>query len=260
MDLTLYVWRQAGPDQPGRMERYEARGVNEHSSFLEMLDVLNQQLIAKGEDPIAFDHDCREGICGSCGFVINGEAHGPLPHTTVCQLHMRHFKSGDTLYLEPWRSKAFPVVKDLMVDRSAFDRVVQSGGFITVSTGSAPEANLTLIPKPLADRAFEAAECIGCGACVAQCPNSAAQLFTSAKVSHLGLLPQGQPERDRRAVAMVETMEEQGFGSCSNYAECEAVCPKGISIDFIARMNRDYLKAKASGPASSPPRRAARRC
>ena len=247
MDLTLYVWRQAGPDQPGRMERYEARGVNEHSSFLEMLDVLNQQLIAKGDDPIAFDHDCREGICGSCGFVINGEAHGPLPHTTVCQLHMRHFKSGDTLYLEPWRSKAFPVVKDLMVDRSAFDRVVQSGGFITVSTGSAPEANLTLIPKPLADRAFEAAECIGCGACVAQCPNGAAQLFTSAKVSHLGLLPQGQPERDQRAVAMVETMEEQGFGSCSNYAECEAVCPKGISIDFIARMNRDYLKAKASG-------------
>jgi len=247
MDLTLYVWRQAGPDKPGRMERYEARGVNEHSSFLEMLDVLNQQLIAKGEDPVAFDHDCREGICGSCGFVINGEAHGPQPHTTVCQLHMRHFKSGDTLYLEPWRSKAFPVVKDLMVDRSAFDRVVQSGGFITVSTGSAPEANLTPIPKPLADRAFEAAECIGCGACVAQCPNGAAQLFTSAKVSHLGLLPQGQPERDRRAVAMVETMEAQGFGSCSNYAECEAVCPKGISIDFIARMNRDYLKAKASG-------------
>ena len=253
MDLTLYVWRQAGPDQPGRMERYEARGVNEHSSFLEMLDVLNQQLIAKGDDPIAFDHDCREGICGSCGFVINGEAHGPLPHTTVCQLHMRHFKSGDTLYLEPWRSKAFPVVKDLMVDRSAFDRVVQSGGFITVSTGSAPEANLTLIPKPLADRAFEAAECIGCGACVAQCPNGAAQLFTSAKVSHLGLLPQGQPERDQRAVAMVETMEEQGFGSCSNYAECEAVCPKGISIDFIARMNRDYLKAKASGVTKAAP-------
>jgi succinate dehydrogenase / fumarate reductase iron-sulfur subunit len=253
MNLTLYIWRQAGPDKPGRMERYEARGVNEHSSFLEMLDVLNQQLIEKGEDPVAFDHDCREGICGSCGFVINGEAHGPQPHTTVCQLHMRHFKSGDTLYLEPWRSKAFPVVKDLMVDRSAFDRVVQSGGFITVSTGSAPEANLMPIPKPLADRAFEAAECIGCGACVAQCPNGAGQLFTSAKVSHLGLLPQGQPERDRRAVAMVETMEEQGFGSCSNYAECEAVCPKGISIDFIARMNRDYLKAKASGVMKAAP-------
>jgi succinate dehydrogenase / fumarate reductase iron-sulfur subunit len=247
MNLTLYVWRQAGPDQPGRMERYEARGVSEHSSFLEMLDVLNQQLIERGEDPIAFDHDCREGICGSCGFVINGEAHGPLPHTTVCQLHMRHFKTGDTLHLEPWRSKAFPVIKDLMVDRGAFDRIVQSGGFITVSTGSAPEANLTPIPKRLADRAFEAAECIGCGACVAQCPNGAAQLFTSAKVSHLGLLPQGQPERAQRAVSMVEAMEDQGFGSCTNFAECEAVCPKGISIDFIARMNRDYLKAKASG-------------
>jgi succinate dehydrogenase / fumarate reductase, iron-sulfur subunit len=252
MDLTLYIWRQAGPDQPGRMERYEAKGVNEHSSFLEMLDVLNQQLIEKGEDPVTFDHDCREGICGSCGFMINGEAHGPLPHTTVCQLHMRHFKSGDTLYLEPWRSRAFPVVKDLMVNRGAFDRIVQSGGYITVSTGSAPEANLTPVPKPLADRAFEAAECIGCGACVAQCPNGAAQLFTSAKVSHLGLLPQGQPERDQRAISMVEAMEAQGFGACSNYAECEAVCPKGISIDFIARMNRDYIKAKARGTMKVP--------
>jgi len=252
MDLTLYVWRQAGPDQPGRLVRYEAKGVNEHSSFLEMLDVLNQQLIEKREEPIAFDHDCREGICGSCGFMINGEAHGPLPHTTVCQLHMRHFKSGDTLYLEPWKSRAFPVVKDLMVNRGAFDRIVQAGGYITVSTGSAPEANLTPVPKPLADRAFEAAECIGCGACVAQCPNGAAQLFTSAKVAHLGLLPQGQPERDRRAISMVETMEAQGFGSCSNYAECEAVCPKGIAIDFIARMNRDYIKAKARGVAKVP--------
>jgi succinate dehydrogenase / fumarate reductase iron-sulfur subunit len=252
MDLTLYVWRQAGPDKKGEMVRYEAKGVNEHSSFLEMLDVLNQQLIEKGEEPIAFDHDCREGICGSCGFMINGEAHGPMPHTTVCQLHMRHFKTGDTLYLEPWRSKAFPIVKDLMVNRSAFDRVVQSGGYITVSTGSAPEANLTPIPKPLADRAFEAAECIGCGACVAQCPNGAAQLFTSAKVSHLGLLPQGQPERDQRAISMVETMEAQGFGSCSNYTECEAVCPKGISIDFIARMNKDYIKAKARGERKVP--------
>jgi succinate dehydrogenase / fumarate reductase iron-sulfur subunit len=252
MDLTLHVWRQAAPDKPGRMERYEAKGVNEHSSFLEMLDVLNQQLIEKGEEPIAFDHDCREGICGSCGFMINGEAHGPMPHTTVCQLHMRHFKSGDTLYLEPWRSKAFPIVKDLMVNRGAFDRIVQAGGYITVSTGSAPEANLTPIPKPLADRAFEAAECIACGACVAQCPNGAAQLFTSAKVAHLGLLPQGQPERDQRAISMVETMEAQGFGACSNYAECEAVCPKGIAIDFIARMNKDYIKAKMRGVMKVP--------
>ncbi len=252
MDLKLYVWRQAGPGKPGKMVRYEAKGVNEHASFLEMLDVLNQQLIERGEDPIAFDHDCREGICGSCGFMINGEAHGPLPHTTVCQLHMRHFKSGDTLYLEPWRSRAFPLVKDLMVDRAAFDRIVQAGGYISVSTGSAPEANLIPVPKPLADRAFEAAECIGCGACVAQCPNGAAQLFTGAKVSHLGLLPQGQPERDQRAVSMVEAMELQGFGACSNYRECEAVCPKGISIDFIARMNRDYLKAKARGEVKVP--------
>ena len=245
MDLTLYIWRQAGPDKPGRMERYEAKGVNEHSSFLEMLDVLNQQLIEKGDDPVTFDHDCREGICGSCGFMINGEAHGPQSRTTVCQLHMRHFKSGDTLYLEPWRSKAFPVLKDLMVNRGAFDRIVQAGGYITVSTGSAPEANITPIPKPLADRAFEAAECIGCGACVAQCPNGAAQLFTSAKVSHLSMLPQGKAESGQRAVSMVEAMEAQGFGACSNYAECEAVCPKGISIDFIARMNRDYIKGKS---------------
>ena len=252
MDLTLHIWRQGGPDKPGRMVRYDVKGVNEHSSFLEMLDVLNQQLIEKGEEPIAFDHDCREGICGSCGFVINGEAHGPLPKTTVCQLHMRHFKSGDTLHLEPWRSRAFPVVRDLMVNRSSFDRIVQSGGYISVSTGSAPEANLIPVPKALADRAFEAAECIGCGACVAQCPNGAANLFTGAKVSHLGMLPQGQPERDTRAVAMVEQMEKEGFGACSNFAECEAVCPKGISIDFIARMNRDYIKSKARGVNKVP--------
>jgi len=252
MNLTLHVWRQKGPADEGRMVRYEVKDVNEHASFLEMLDVLNEQLIQRGEEPVAFEHDCREGICGSCGFMINGEAHGPLPHTTVCQLHMRHFKSGDTLYLEPWRSRAFPVIKDLMVNRGAFDRIVQSGGYITVSTGSAPEANLTPVPKPLADRAFEAAECIGCGACVAQCPNGAAQLFTSAKVSHLGLLPQGQPERDQRALSMVEAMEAQGFGACSNYAECEAVCPTGISIDFIARMNRDYIKAKARGTMKVP--------
>jgi succinate dehydrogenase / fumarate reductase iron-sulfur subunit len=252
MDLTLHVWRQAGPGEPGRMQEHRVQGVDEHSSFLEMLDVLNQQLGERGEEPIAFDHDCREGICGACGFLINGVAHGPMPGTTVCQLHMRHFKDGDTLRLEPWRAKAFPVVRDLMVSRRALDRIVQAGGFVTVATGSAPEANLIPVPKPLADRAFDAAACIGCGACVAQCPNGAAQLFTAAKVSHLGLLPQGQPERAARAVAMVEAMEEQGFGACSNYAECEGVCPKEISIDFIARMNRDYLKAKLRGGVRVP--------
>ncbi len=252
MNLTLHVWRQKSPTDEGRMVRYEAKDVNEHASFLEMLDVLNEQLAERGEEPIAFEHDCREGICGSCGFMINGEAHGPLPATTVCQLHMRHFNDGDVLYLEPWRAKAFPVIKDLVVDRGAFDRIIQAGGFIMVNTGSAPEANIIPVPKPLADRAFDAAQCIGCGACVAQCPNGAAQLFTSAKVSHLNLLPQGQPERTDRARAMVETMEKEGFGACSNFAECEAVCPKEISIDFIARMNRDYLKAKAGGVPKTP--------
>jgi succinate dehydrogenase / fumarate reductase iron-sulfur subunit len=252
MDLTLHVWRQKSPADAGRMERYEIQGVSEHASFLEMLDVLNERLAARGEEPVAFEHDCREGICGSCGFMINGEAHGPLPGTTVCQLHMRHFKNGDVLYLEPWRARAFPVIKDLVVDRGAFDRIVQAGGFISVATGSAPEANLIPVPKPLADRAFDAAQCIGCGACVAQCPNGAAQLFTSAKVSHLSLLPQGQPERYERALAMVETMEKEGFGACSNFAECEAVCPKAISIDFIARMNADFLKARAKGMLKAP--------
>ena len=243
MDLTLHVWRQGGPDQPGRMERYEAKGINEHSSFLEMLDVVNEGLIGAGKEPIAFDHDCREGICGSCGFMINGHAHGPLPHTTVCQLHMRHFKTGDELYLEPWRAKAFPLIKDLMVDRGALDRIVESGGFITAPTGGAPDANLVPIPKPVADAAMDAAECIGCGACVAACPNGAANLFTSAKISHLNLLPQGQSERLARTEAMVEVMDEH-FGSCTNYGECEAACPKSISIDFIALMNADYAKAK----------------
>jgi succinate dehydrogenase / fumarate reductase iron-sulfur subunit len=247
MNLKLHVWRQANAAAEGRMVTYEVQGVSEHSSFLEMLDVLNEQLAARGEEPIAFDHDCREGICGSCGFLINGVAHGPLPGTTVCQLHMRHFKDGDEVTLEPWRARAFPVVRDLMVNRGAFDRIIQAGGYVSVSTGAAPEANLTPIPKLIADEAFDAAACIGCGACVAQCPNGAAQLFTAAKVSHLGLLPQGQPERTVRALAMVEAMEAQGFGTCSNYAECEAVCPKGISIHFIARMNRDYIKAKLEG-------------
>jgi len=245
MNLTLHVWRQKSPGDEGRMVQYQVKDVNEHASFLEMLDVLNEQLAERGEAPVAFEHDCREGICGSCGFLINGEAHGPMPATTVCQLHMRHFKDGDALRLEPWRSKAFPVLKDLVVDRGAFDRVIQAGGFITVATGSAPEANMIPVPKPLADRAFDAAQCIGCGACVAQCPNGAAQLFTSAKVSHLSMLPQGKAESAQRAVSMVEAIEAQGFGACSNYAECEAVCPKGISIDFIARMNRDYIKGKS---------------
>lgn len=247
MNLTLWVWRQPGPGAAGRMVRYEAAEINPDSSFLEMLDVVNERLAERGEDRIAFDHDCREGICGMCGFMINGEAHGPRRGTTVCQLHMRHFKDGDVLHLEPWRSRAFPVQKDLMVSRAAFDRIIQAGGFISVGTGSAPEANLVPVPKPVADRAFEAAECIGCGACVAQCPNGAAQLFTAAKVAHLGLLPQGQPERRARALSMVAAMEREGFGACSNHAECEAVCPKGISIDFIARMNRDYLKARSLG-------------
>ncbi|MFQ5802121.1 MAG: succinate dehydrogenase/fumarate reductase iron-sulfur subunit [Candidatus Methylomirabilales bacterium] len=247
MNFTLHVWRQANSRVPGRMVKYSAAGVSSDISFLDMLDLVNEGLIEKGEDPIAFDHDCREGICGACGMMINGRAHGPLAGTTTCQLHMRHFNDGDTITIEPWRSKAFPVIKDLMVDRSAFDRIIQAGGFISVDTGSAPEANQILVPKEVADTAFEAAACIGCGACVGQCPNGAAQLFTAAKISHLGLLPQGQPERWDRAQSMVATMEKEMFGSCTNYGECEAVCPKGISIDFIARMNRDFVKAKLFG-------------
>ena len=244
MNLTLYVWRQDSRDSGGEMVKYEAREVSEHMSFLEMLDVINEGLIERGDRPIAFEHDCREGICGSCGMMINGIAHGGQKATATCQLHMRSFKDGDTIYIEPWRSRAFPVVRDLVVDRGAFDRIITEGGYISVSTGSAPEANLIPVPKPRADDAFDAAACIGCGACVAQCPNGAAHLFTSAKIAHLGLLPQGQPERDERAISMVDQMEQEGFGSCSNYRECEAVCPKEISIDWIARMNRDYLRAK----------------
>jgi succinate dehydrogenase / fumarate reductase iron-sulfur subunit len=225
------------------MERYEVPDVNPHMSFLEMLDVLNERLIAGGADPIAFDHDCREGICGTCGFVINGIAHGPERGTTVCQLHMRHFKDGDELYLEPWRAKAFPVVKDLAVDRSAFDRLIAAGGFVSISTGSAPDANAVLIPKQNAELSMDAAACIGCGACVAACPNASASLFTAAKISHLGLLPQGQPERLKRAYNMVMQMKQEVFGSCTNIGECEAVCPKRISIEFIARMNRDFMRA-----------------
>jgi len=243
MDLTLRIWRQRGRDADGGLKRYELKGISPDASFLEMLDVLNEQLIERNEEPVAFEHDCREGICGSCGMMINGTAHGPLGGTATCQLHMRHFQSGDTIQIEPWRARAFPVLKDLVVDRSAFDKIIASGGYISVSTGSAPEANLMPIPKDVQEKSMDAAACIGCGACVAQCPNGAAQLFTAAKISHLGLLPQGQAERYQRAARMVETMEEL-FGSCTNYGECEAVCPKQISIDFIARMNRDFLKGK----------------
>jgi succinate dehydrogenase / fumarate reductase iron-sulfur subunit len=243
LDLTLRVWRQDGPDDPGRFETYEANGISEEASFLEMLDVVNERLNEEGREPITFDHDCREGICGTCSLMINGQAHGPQRGTATCQLHMRKFESGATITIEPWRARAFPVIKDLMVDRSPLDRIVEVGGFITAPTGGAPDANLILVPKSVADASMDAAACIGCGACVAACPNGAANLFTAAKVAHLNLLPQGQPERYRRVEAMVETMEEY-FGSCTNHAECEAACPKSISIDFIALMNRDYLKAK----------------
>jgi succinate dehydrogenase / fumarate reductase, iron-sulfur subunit len=241
--LILHIWRQPSPAEKGRIVRYEAPNVNQDMSFLEMLDVLNEDLIARGEDPVAFDHDCREGICGMCGFMINGVAHGPLPGTTICQLHMRHFRDGQELYLEPWRARAFPVVKDLVVNRSAFDRLIAAGGFISVSTGSAPDGNAILVPKENADRAMDAAACIGCGACVAMCPNASASLFMGAKVSHLGLLPQGQSERNERVTAMVAQAVEEKFGSCANVGECEAVCPKQIRLEVIARMNGDFLKA-----------------
>ena len=247
MDLTLHVWRQPGPGAAGSMKTYDAPDISPEMSFLEMLDVVNERLVEGGEEPIVFDHDCREGICGACGLMINGVAHGPESAITACQLHMRHFQDGDEITIEPWRATAFPVIKDLMVDRGAFDRIIQAGGYISINTGSASDANEILVPKTDSDKAFEAAACIGCGACVAQCPNGAAQLFTSAKVSHLGLVPQGQPERYDRVVKMVAQMEQEAFGSCTNHRECEAVCPKEISIDFIARMNRDYLKARLSG-------------
>lgn len=243
MKLTLHIWRQKNSTAPGRMVKYVVNDVSEHMSFLEMMDVLNESLILKGEDPVAFDSDCREGICGTCGFMVSGIAHGPLPGTTVCQLHMRHFKDGDELYLEPWRSRAFPVIKDLAVDRGALDRIVAAGGFISVNTGAAPDASAILVPKEAAETSMDAAACIGCGACVAMCPNGAAALFTGAKITHLGALPQGQPERQERAIRMVVQAAEEGFGYCSNLGECEAVCPKGISLSVIARMNRDYVVA-----------------
>lgn len=242
MNLTLKIWRQNKKEATGKFITYQMPEVNPDMSFLEMLDVLNERLTAKGEDPVAFDSDCREGICGTCGLVVNGLPHGPQRATTACQLHMRHFKDGDVLTIEPWRAKAFPVLKDLVVDRSGFDRIVQAGGFISTRTGSACEANSILVGKETADRAMDAAACIGCGACVAACPNASAMLFTAAKVSHLGLLPQGQPERQRRALAMVHQMDKEGFGGCTNTGECTAACPKEISQEFIARLNRDHIK------------------
>ena len=247
MRLILHIWRQRNAQEKGQMVRYETSNANEDMSFLEMLDVLNEELIEKGEDPVAFDHDCREGICGMCGFMINGVAHGPVRGTTICQLHMRHFRDGQELYLEPWRARAFPVMKDLVVNRSAFDRLIAAGGFISVSTGSAPDGNAILVPKENADHAMDSAACIGCGACVAMCPNASASLFMGAKVSHLGLLPQGQPERHQRVLAMVAQAKEETFGNCTNIGECEAVCPKEIKLEVIARMNRDFLRAAWTG-------------
>jgi succinate dehydrogenase / fumarate reductase iron-sulfur subunit len=243
LNLTLKVWRQDGPGEPGRFETYDAPGISVDASILEMLDVVNERLIAEGKEPITFESDCREGICGTCGLMINGQAHGPQKGTATCQLHMRKFHDGDHITIEPWRAAAFPVIRDLAVDRTALDRIIEAGGYITVNTGAAPDANLIPVPKETADAAFDAAACIGCGACVAACPNSAGQLFTAAKVQHLNLLPQGQAERWSRVEDMVETME-QYFGSCTNHGECHEACPKEISLDFIAYMNRDYVKAK----------------
>jgi len=243
VNLTLRIWRQNGPQDKGRMVTYKVTDVSPDMSFLEMLDVLNERLAQEGEDPIAFDHDCREGICGMCSMVINGVPHGPEKLTTTCQLYMRHFKDGDTITIEPWRAKAFPVIKDLVVDRSAFDKIIQAGGYISAPTGSAPDAHSIPVPKANADAAFEAAACIGCGACVAACPNGSAMLFTAAKVTHLGLLPQGQPERYTRVLNMVAAHDEAGFGGCTNTGECAAVCPKGIPLSAIGRLNADYLTA-----------------
>jgi succinate dehydrogenase / fumarate reductase iron-sulfur subunit len=250
MNLTLHVWRQSSPDSTGTLETYEARDISPDMSFLEMLDVVNERLIVEGKRPIAFDHDCREGICGSCGMMINGVAHGPQVGTATCQLHMRTFSDGDDIVIEPWRARAFPVIKDLCVNRSAFDRIIQSGGYISVNTGGTPDGNTIPVSKPAADRAMDAAACIGCGACVAACPNASASLFTAAKITHLNILPQGQPERHRRTVRMVEQMDLEGFGSCSLFGECQEACPKEISIDAIMQMNQDYIKANIAGAGS----------
>ncbi len=255
MNLTLHVWRQKNRSDQGHFEKYEAKDISEHMSFLEMLDVVNERLLAKGEEPIHFDHDCREGICGTCGVVINGEPHGPQDATTTCQLHMRKFNDGDEIVVEPWRADAFPVLRDLVVDRSAFDRIIQAGGYISVRSGAPRDANEILVPKVDADLAMDAAQCIGCGACVAACPNASASLFVAAKVAHLGLLPQGQPERQERVRKMVAQMDAEGFGHCTNHYECEAACPKEISVEFIARMNRDFLGAMAKSRDELKPRR-----
>ncbi|HLG50759.1 MAG: succinate dehydrogenase/fumarate reductase iron-sulfur subunit [Chloroflexi bacterium] len=247
LKLTLRIWRQAGPTAPGRFVDYQVAGISPEMSFLEMLDVLNEQLTRRGEDPVAFDSDCREGICGMCGFVINGRPHGPNPRTTVCQLHMRFFKDGETITIEPWRARAFPIVKDLIVDRSAFDRIIAAGGYISTNVGAAPEANTIPVPRDRAEAAMDSAACIGCGACVAVCKNASAHLFVGAKITQLALLPQGEPERARRAVRMVQQMDIEGFGSCSNEGECEAVCPKGISLANIATLRREYVRGLLLG-------------
>ena len=254
MDLTLHVWRQAGPGDEGRFETYPAKGINPDSSFLEMMDVVNERLTMEGKAPVAFDHDCREGICGSCSMMINGSAHGPQHGTATCQLHMRHFEDGDEIWVEPWRARAFPVLRDLCVDRGAFDRIIAAGGFITAATGGAQDANAILVPKVAADVAMDAAACIGCGACVAACPNGSASLFTAAKITHLNVLPQGQPERHRRVAAMVARMDLEGFGGCTLHGECQEACPKEISIDVITRMNRDYLAALFMGGEERAPK------
>jgi succinate dehydrogenase / fumarate reductase iron-sulfur subunit len=243
LDLTLRIWRQPSSNAKGGFKNYKLQGISTHMSFLEMLDVLNEQLVSRGEEPVAFDHDCREGICGMCGVMINGQAHGGDEETTTCQLHMRRFRNGDTITIEPWRARAFPVLRDLVVDRSALDRIIQAGGFVSVNTGNAPEANTLPVPKQNADLAMNAAACIGCGACVAACKNASAMLFTSAKVSQLALLPQGAPERDRRVLKMVAQMDQEGFGACTNTNQCEAACPAGISVTNIHRMNREFMRA-----------------
>jgi len=247
LKLTLNIWRQKSPNESGSFKSYELNNLNTHMSFLEMLDVLNEKLVEEGKEPVAFDHDCREGICGMCSMVINGRPHGPKRGTTTCQLHMRHFKNGESITIEPWRAKAFPVIKDLVVDRSSFDRIIQSGGYVSVNTGSAPDGNAIPIPKSVAEEAFDAAACIGCGACVASCKNASASLFVSAKISQLALLPQGQPEREERAKKMVSKMDEEGFGHCTNTGACEAECPKEISLQYIRRMNLEYNLSNIKG-------------
>ena len=247
LKLTLNIWRQESSVASGKFESYEVNNLNTHMSFLEMLDVLNEKLVAEDKEPVAFDHDCREGICGMCSMVINGRPHGPMKGTTTCQLHMRHFKNGDTITIEPWRAKAFPVIKDLVVDRSSFDRIIQSGGYVSVNTGSAPDGNAIPIPKSVAEEAFDAAACIGCGACVAACKNASASLFVSAKISQLSLLPQGQPEKDERVKNMVAQMDEEGFGHCTNTGACQAECPKEISVEYIRKMNLDYNLSNIKG-------------